>query len=149
MDPLEHRSIAVQTYNRAQDLWYATRTAEEDLEMLTAVFTSRHHWALVGGPTQKATSDWAVGRVLSVLGAGELALRFALRAAEQVNADFPAWRKASALEGVARAYAACGDIDRAREYVTRAKAELSHELDAEEVAIIGAQIDDVPLDSGF
>lgn len=138
------RALAVQTYNAAQDLLYSDdRTPEQDIEMLTLAFTSRHFWMQVGGPRQPAIAEWAVGRISAELGFAEMALLFAERALAATTEAHPAWMRASALEGVARAHAVSGQPVLAADYLNRARAELALEGNPKEAEIISAQIDDV------
>ena len=90
----------------------STRNADDDVELLTAAFSSRFHWLSVGAIEQWITSDWMVARAAAATGDGELSLRFAERAhrAAQENA-VPDWLVASTAEGVARAYAVTASWD--------------------------------------
>ena len=88
------------------------RTADQDAELLTAAFTSRHHWQEVGGAQQWIVSDWMVSRAAAAVGIGHLSLLFAERAyAAALEDGTPDWLQASTAEGVARAYGAAGNLD--------------------------------------
>jgi hypothetical protein len=106
---LDERELATKLFNRCWDLLESTRNADDDVELLTAAFSSRFHWLRVGAIEQWITSDWMVARAAAATGDGELSLRFAERAhrAAQENA-VPDWLVASTAEGVARAYAVTG-----------------------------------------
>jgi hypothetical protein len=59
METLDHRSLATGTYNRCwEQLETDGRTHDQDCELLTCAFTSRHHWAQVGATDQFIMSDW-------------------------------------------------------------------------------------------
>jgi hypothetical protein len=106
-----HRSLAKRTYNAAWELIdKADRTAGDDRRMLLLAAASRVHWGEAGGAREHAVGDWQVAHVLSLLGAGPLALSFARSALEVVEAHgWTDFTLASAHEGVARAYAVLGD----------------------------------------
>jgi len=111
MDAEGHRTEAVEAYNRAWALLGAEhRTADQDAYLLTAAFTSRHHWQEVGGAQQWIVADWMVSRAAAAVGLGELSLLFAERAYGAALEDGTDWLEASAAEGVARAFAAAGDL---------------------------------------
>ena len=111
MDAEGHRTEAVEAYNRAWALLGTDhRTADQDADLLTAAFTSRHHWQEVGGAQQWIVADWMVSRAAAAVGLGELALLFAERAYGAAVEDGTDWLEASAAEGVARAFAAAGDL---------------------------------------
>ena len=97
MSASENRAIAVASYNRAQDLYYSTRTPEQDHEMLQEALTSRHHWRLVGGEQQFAVSDWFMSRIYVQFNEPRLAVEFALAAISHKQDGFPAWQRASLL----------------------------------------------------
>jgi hypothetical protein len=146
-EPLDHRAVAVATYNRSWDLLETeNRTADEDAELLTVAFTSRHHWLAVGGAPQIITADWMVSRVASELGHAGLAVVFAQRAFDGVqHGDHPAWLRASIFEGLGRAYAVQGDEALRNEYVSMAWLVLEQEEDAENRAVIEQQLATVPV----
>ncbi len=106
-----HQYFAVETFNGAWDLIDKTdRTPDDDAEMLQRAFASRWHWGFVGGPEQLATGDWQIAHVASLLGYGWMAQFYARRAfAVCENEGWGDWRRASMLEGMARAAAAAGD----------------------------------------
>jgi hypothetical protein len=111
MDAGGHRAQAVEAYHQAWALLEADhRTADEDADLLTAAFTSRHHWQAAGGAQQWIVADWMVSRAAAAVGLGELALLFAERAYGAALDDGTDWLVASAAEGVARAFAAAGDL---------------------------------------
>ena len=140
MSASEDRAIAIAAFNRAQDLFYSTRTPEQDHEMLQAALTSRHHWRLVGGERQFAVSDWLMSRIYAAFNEPRLAVEFALSSISHKQEGFPHWLKASLKEGVARAYKCANKMHEFEHYKELALAELALESDPEEVKIIGEQI---------
>ncbi len=143
-DAAAHRRLAVAAYNRSWELLERDRDDAEQLELLEAAFTSRHHWRVVSGDQQLAIADWMVARCFAELGEGSLSLRYALAALSAQPPDAPAWLKASLVEGLARAHAALGDAPARDEAVALAASLLEGELDAEDRAIIAEQLASVP-----
>ncbi len=111
MAQLDDRELATQLFNRCWELLESTRNADDDVELLTAAFGTRFHWLNAGAMEQWIVSDWMVARAAAATGDAGLSLRFAERAhtAAQQN-EVPDWLVASTAEGVARAYAAAGDV---------------------------------------
>jgi hypothetical protein len=144
IDDTPHRQLAVTAFNGCWTLLGKDRSDDEDLELLELAFESRHHWRIVGGPTQLAIADWMVARCFSELGHGELALTYARSAIALEPPDAPAWQRASGLEGIARAYAASGDRRQRDEAFAAATAALALETNDEERTIIADQLATVP-----
>ncbi len=140
MSASEDREIAIASYNRAQELYYSTRTPEQDHEMLQAALTSRHQWRLVGGETQFAVSDWFMSRIYVAFNEPRLAVEFALASISHNQEGFPHWLKASLKEGVARAYKSAKKMHEFEHYKGLALAELALETDPDEVKVIAEQI---------
>jgi hypothetical protein len=140
------RRIAVELFNATWALIdRSDRTPDDDVEMLLSAMTSRWHWARAGGREEVATGDWQVAHAASLLGLGDLALLFAernLRAAEALG--WTGWRLASAHEGMARAFAACGDADGRAHHVALANDALASETDAGDRQVILDQLATVP-----
>jgi hypothetical protein len=145
-DPVDHRAVAVATYNRCWDLLETEhRTALDDADLLTSAFTSRHHWIVVGGDPQLITADWMVSRAASELGHADLAVMFAQRAFDGVqHGNHPAWLRASIFEGLGRAHAVQGDAALREEYVSMAWLVLEQEEDPENREVIAEQLRSVP-----
>ena len=74
MVEVDHRSIAVSTYNACWDLLESARSAEDDRNLLSLAFTSRYHWLQTGGATQWAMADWMVSRCAAAIGEGSLSM---------------------------------------------------------------------------
>ncbi|MCU1587259.1 MAG: HTH-type transcriptional regulator hmrR [Frankiales bacterium] len=142
-EPLTHRQLAVQTYNATWHLLEASRSEQQDLELLGLAFASRYHWGLAGGPKEQAIADWMASRCLAALGEGSLAVRFADSALALAPTD-QEWLTASMHEGRARAAAAARDRAGRDEHVALARAALDRETDAEDREAIAAQLAEVP-----
>ena len=112
MDAEGHRTEAVEAYNRAWALLGTDhRTADQDADLLTAAFTSRHHWQEVGGAQQWIVADWMVsaGRRRRRHGRARPPVRRAgLRRGRWRTA--PTGSRPRPPKGVARAFAAAGDL---------------------------------------
>ena len=119
----------------------STRNADDDVELLTAAFSSRFHWLSVGAIEQWITSDWMVARAAAATGDGELSLRFAERAhrAAQENA-VPDWLVASTAEGVARAFAVTGDVEAFNNWSALAARLIEVIADPEDKELIASQL---------
>lgn len=135
-------------FNEAWDLIdLDRRTPEQQCEMVLRAAASRYLWAKAGGGddgSPLAIGDWQVAHVLSLLGAGELALLFARSAhARVVAGGWSDWRLASAEEGLARAYAALGDRE-SRDRHAEACRRMLATLDPEDRDVIEGQLKTVP-----
>ena len=146
VDGLNHRDIAASTYNACwKHLDNERRTPDEDRELITLAFTSRYHWACVGGDEQAIISNWMIARAAASVGEGALSLNFAQLAYDLAQRiDAPDWLVASVHEGLARAYAATGNAP-ARDEWYAAASELADQIsDQEYRALIADQLDSVP-----
>lgn len=141
---MEHRELAAQTYNATWELLEASRTSEQDLELLALAFASRYHWGFAGGPQEKAVADWMASRCCAAVGEGSLAVRFAEAALAGAPTDAAAWLTASLHEGRARAAAAAGDTAGRSTHVALAVEALDRETDEENRALIASQLASVP-----
>ena len=146
-ESIDHRAVAVATYNRCWDLLESQgRTADEDAELLTAAFTSRHHWRVVGGAPQAITADWMISRVACELENAPLAVEYAERAFASVQiGEHPAWLRASVFESLSRAHAVAGHRERRDRYVSLGWLVLDQEADPEDREVIAAQLRSVPV----
>lgn len=144
MAQMDDRELATQLFNRCWDLLGTTRDADDDVELMTAAFSSRFHWLNAGAVEQWIVSDWMVARAAAAIGEGELALRFAKRAhsAAQEN-EIPDWLIASSAEGVARAYAAIGDVEEFNNWSALATRLIDVIADPEDKALIASQLADI------
>lgn len=139
------REDAVSAYNACWALLSAERTDAEDAELIAAAFESRRNWQIAGGPQEHAVADWMVSRAAAATGNPRLALTFAWASLEHDGTAFPEWLKASLLEGLARAMIAGGAVEQAQTVVTRAHEVLAGESNAEDAAIITAQLEELAL----
>lgn len=113
--------------------------------MLVLAAASRFLWQEAGGDEQQMIGDWQVAHVLSLLGAGELALSFAEAALRRCqDRGWQDWRLASCLEGVARAHAVRGDKAARDDYAARCQAQLEGVPDKEDRDLIASQLATVP-----
>lgn len=132
----QHRVLGVSLFNRGWQLMDAdARTADEDDELLDVVYASAYHWRQVGGPENRARSQWQISRTYTVLGRGEPALHHAQRCLaicqEHAIGD---WDLAYAYEALARASVTAGDADAARGYVEQARSAAEAIADPEDRA---------------
>ena len=141
-----HRQVAAETFNRAWDLIeLPQRSRAEQDEMLRTAFASRHHWEQVGGDAERATGDWQIAHVASLLGLSDLALRCARSALDIAEArGWTGWRLASCHEGMARAYSAAGDRAARDRHVALARAALRDADDPGDRELIESQLATVP-----
>jgi transcriptional regulator GlxA family with amidase domain len=142
METQDERSLAAQLYNRCWDLLETDpRSSEDDVELLTSSFTSRHHWLQVGGPEQLITSDWMVARAAGATGMKDLALFFAERAHDAAQvAGTPEWLVASTVEGVARAHAVAGNLDECNRWTDEAARLIELIEDEDDRKMIASQL---------
>jgi len=140
MTAVDRRKIAIDSYNRAQDLFYSVRTSEHDEEMLHAALISRYNWRLVGGERQFAVSDWLMSRIYAEFNDSRLALDFAMSSFSHNQDGFPGWLKASLYEGMARAYKCASKVSEFQQYKKLALDTLALEPESKDSAPIAAQI---------
>lgn len=120
---LDHRSMAVATFNATWDLMDKDlRTAEENDMMVHSAHASRYHWGQVGGPTEFERGDWQLSRAYALLGKGPEALHYAKHCLstcqENGIGDFDL---AFAYEAMARAHAIQENWREADRYTQLAK----------------------------
>lgn len=143
MSDADNRAKAVSEFNRAQDLFYSERTADQDHEMLQAALTSRHYWRLVGGAQEFAISDWLMSRIYVEFKEPRLAVEFAVSSLSHKQDGFPYWQKASLYEGMARAYKCANKLTEFEHYKKLALDTLALETDAEDAKYIADQISEL------
>jgi hypothetical protein len=74
------RRFAAEGNNRAWDLAsQPNRSTEEVEEMVYAAYTAAYHWKQVGQPVNHARADVTLAHVLSLVGQGTEALKYARR----------------------------------------------------------------------
>jgi replication-associated recombination protein RarA len=144
----DHRALAGGYFNAAWDLIDAReRTPAQDRDLMTLTFASRQHWVDAGGSEENLiVADWQIAYAASLSGLSYVALVFAEAAVERAeSADVPAWLKASAHEGLARANAAAGnDAGYAREVATARALLDSVDDDSENRKLIESQLASIP-----
>lgn len=140
------KALAKEAFNQAWDLIdVSSRSEDEALEMLIAAAASRYLWQTVGAEEQHMVGDWQVAHTLSLLGEGVLALRFASAAlATAVRNSWEDWRKASCLEGMARAHAAAGHDGERDRYAGLCRQALAALDDPEDRELVGSQLESIP-----
>jgi len=145
---VDERGLATQLFN---DVWTLlereSRSAQDDDRMLHMVHASRFHWDNVGDDQNRAIGEWQCARVYATLGRGESALFHARRClAYAERAGIDDWVPASGYEALARAYAVAGQREAARDARERALSLLRQVADAEDRAVVAADLDTLPLD---
>ncbi len=116
----------------------ASRTPDEDAEMLDAAHASLYHWRHVGTGLHLQRGEWLISHVYALLGLGDGALRHAERCLalttthQREMADFDI---AYAYLGMARAHACLGHVDDAQKYLALAEAAGAAIADDEDRAI--------------
>jgi hypothetical protein len=137
------RALAIDAYNKAQDLLYSDRSPEQDTELLTLAFVSKHFWKQAGGNMQFAISDWLISRVFGELGFADLAVEFAVASLAYEDKNFPYWTKASLCEGAARAFKNIGMDEECSRHIELAKEYLAFEESSADAAVIADQLKDL------
>ncbi len=144
-EPLEHRTLAVSLFNRAWELLdQETRTHEDNAEMLTAAFSSRHHWREIGEPRNFAISDWQVSRVAAVLGYPDLAEDYGQRSLDTASqAHLGPFYEGYAHEALARAARLAGNRDLKAKHLDIAYDMLGQIDEAAERDMLGADLNEL------
>jgi hypothetical protein len=102
----------------------ADRTPEETARMIGSAHASLTAWQTAGGPVEAQRGNWLVARVYLEAGHADAAMEFARRTMELTRAhqvDLADFDLAFAKEIAARAWAAAGNLDRAREHYDGAR----------------------------
>lgn len=120
-----HRYFSVECFNRAWDyIDKASRTPEEDEEMLRLSLASLWHWTQRAdcSPVQCSVGNWQVARVYALLGQADNARRYAQRC-RQVSQDdsLAPFYLAYAYEALARAEMAAGEREAMNGYLEQAR----------------------------
>jgi tetratricopeptide (TPR) repeat protein len=139
-----HRKIAAACFNEAWDyLEKRGRTADDDTTMLNLAHTSLYHWKLVGTQRHVAVSEWQLSRAYVEAGDARLALQLARSSLARCMRNGLSDIVHSANEGVARAYAASGDYQKARKHLDQARKQLAAlRIPADDRKVFGIQIRD-------
>jgi 8-oxo-dGTP pyrophosphatase MutT (NUDIX family) len=144
------KRAAIVAFNRTWDLIdLADRSASDEEAMVRSACASRELWEEIGSDEHRFTGDWQIAHVLSLVGDGPLAVRFATLALDPVEAcGWTDWKLASAYEGLARAHAALGDAANRDQYAQRSRAMLAQLEDVEGRELIASQLATVPGPDG-
>ncbi len=142
-----HTKCAKELFNHSWDLLdQASRTDQEDHDLLHAAFASRYHWGVVGTEENWILGDAHIARVAAHLGHSALSLHYAARALDDTYArGWRDYRLASAHETMARAHSAAGNSVERDRHLALARDALDLVDDPEDREIIAGQIDSVPV----
>ncbi|MGD0256895.1 MAG: hypothetical protein ABSB90_03315 [Thermoplasmata archaeon] len=137
-----HRKMGTRCFNEAWDyLEKRHRTARDDRQLLHLVHASRYHWDLAGTAQNRAIADWQVSRAYAALRSPTLAIQFARSALDLCEENDLAEFLATAYEAMARAHATAGELRPARQFLSKARAQLDvSPLDAEGREVYRSQI---------
>ena len=144
MTTIDHRAIAIETYNACMDLLHLEGKEFDINETLTLAATSKYHWGKVGSARQFAISDWLMSRVFAYGKEPVLAITFANAALAHDQSDFPLWLKASLHEGLARALHSGKFYTERDAEIAVALELLAQEVNEEDAKYIREQIRDIP-----
>lgn len=141
-----HRKFAVDLFNLTWDLLdKEDRSREEDDRMVHAAHASRFHWGEVGDTRNLAVGEWQIARVYSTLRRPEPALHHAGISLQIIEeAGLTGFYRASALEGMARAYSVAGASAKSKEYIRLAKMEGEKITGKEEGELLFSQLAEIP-----
>jgi hypothetical protein len=140
---LDHKSLAIETYNMSKALLRKELTEAESRDLITFAATSKYHWRQVGGIREFAISDWLMSRAFGAIGESQLAIKFANSAIELEDESFPFWLQASLREGLARALRGAGRHDESEKQIAVALDCLKNEPDKGDVQFIRKQLMEV------
>jgi hypothetical protein len=137
-----HRAVGVAANNRVWELLGSEdRTGADDREMVDAAHASLWHWRYAGTLVHEQRGEWLVAHVYAVLGEGEPALVHAQRCwVLTEEGALEGFDYAYACEALARAHAAAGHVDSARTWRNRAIEAETKVTDAEDRAILEADL---------
>ena len=115
-----HREFAKKTNHRVWELLEKKdRSPEEDEDMLQAAMTSLYHWKQVGTAVNDQRGRWILSHVYVALDKPQDAIKQAEKC-QQITQSYPEEMEdfdlAFAQEGLARAYAISGDLERAKKH---------------------------------
>ncbi|WP_261130471.1 hypothetical protein [Bacillus sp. Marseille-Q3570] len=114
-----HRKCAVDLFNKVWDLIEKEdRNADEELEMIHAAHTSRHHWGIIGEPVNFARGEWQISRVYAILNVTDRAHYHAQQSLDYcLENNIGDFDLAYAYEALARAAFVGGHLDKYKEYI--------------------------------
>jgi hypothetical protein len=130
-DGIHERELAVACNNETWTyLGRDDRSPADDEAMVRVAYAAAYHWSRAEGAStvNEQRAEWLISRVLATLGRSDAALHHARRClaiteAATIGEDgFADFDEAYAHEAMARALAAAGDVEGAREHLARATA---------------------------
>jgi hypothetical protein len=147
-----HRWFGVQLNN---GMWDAiadgsvgpTSPTSDREDALYSAFASAYHWRMVGTEANKARGEHLISRMATVVGERELALHHATRCLEiiaQSPDEMSDWDAAFGYEASARANAALGRMDLARDALATAKELTSQVAEVEDRRILNQELEREP-----
>ena len=146
-----HAHFSVDCFNRCWELIdKAHRTADEKEEMLLLAQASLWHWKQRTDckPLNMSIGYWQASRVFALAEKREMASFYAERCLEvSQSAELAPFYLGYAYEALARAALAGGAVERAAEYLAKAKSELRRVDDKDELKMLQDDIDS--LDKAF
>lgn len=150
-DADQHRRLGVELFNGTWRLLERDdRTRADDDRMLHMAHASRYHWEQVGTPANLARGEWLCSRVYAVLGRGEPSLHHARRVLDLCQEHgIGDWDLAFAHEALARAHAVAGDRGAARAATEQALACAEDVVDADDRALVLADLETIPHQPRF
>jgi len=120
-----HRWFAIALNNSVWDALESTsRSAGQDMMIVHAAHASCYHWLQAGGPEHHARAECLVANVYAMLGNFSAALQHGnrcLQLIEKHSQSIADWDRAFAYDCLARATAAAGQSDEARQLRNKAQ----------------------------
>ena len=146
LDAESRRKAAADLFNYTWTLLEKPeRTGRETDLMVHAAHASRFMWEEIGEPVNHARGEWQIARVYAVVERPEPALHHARRCLQIVEEhDVGDFDLACAYEAMARAHAAAGGDDAARRYGALARETAARIADADDRALVVADLDSLP-----
>jgi hypothetical protein len=144
-----HLKTAKTCFNETWDyLDKKSRDANDEQQMLHLVHAARYHWTFSGVPENElmrhyAVGDWQISRVYAALQEPHLALHFAKSSLETMQKNNLQDILCTGYEAMARAHATAKDEKSARDYVKKAREQLTKtKMDDEDRKIYSDQINE-------
>src|SRR3954453_19116127 len=146
MDPAQQRQVAVDLFNHTWSLMDKPDRSERETELMVhAAHASRFMWEAIGEPVNHSRGEWQVSPAPAGAGRPGPALhhaRLCLAICEEHGiGDFDL---AYAHEALARAHALGGDAEAAAEHQQRARAAAENIAEADDKAMLLADLDTLP-----
>lgn len=143
-----HRWFGVELNNR---VWQkldegapnASSSDEDKTELLIGAFASAYHWSQIGTAANRVRGEHLISRTALRVGDPSLALTHARRCLALATAnpdEVEDWDFGFAHEALARALAANGNLDEAREHLHEARRITAAVADQEDRVILEAEI---------